>query len=66
MINLTSIQILVDQTNGTLEELVADLALSTGAREGLERCIATLRSISEDINDYEETRPTVIRPTNRP
>jgi len=62
MINLTSIQTLVDQTIGTLGAIAEQPELSSGVKDGLAACIATLKSISEDINDYEETRPKIVRP----
>ena len=61
MINLTSIQVLVDQTTGTLAATLAWPGLPLGAKPGLEACIATLKSISEDIDDYEERVPTQAR-----
>ncbi len=66
MINLTSIQTLVDQTIGTLTETVAMGESSNGVRDALERCIGTLKLISEDINDDAEKRPTFVQPFNRP
>jgi len=64
MVNLTSIRQLVDQTVGTLMVVVEAEELPSGANDVLWRCIATLGSILEDIDDDTAKASTLVTPFN--
>jgi len=67
MIDLTQIQLHVAQTVGILVDLRSALPpSSSGENAELERCIGTLKSILEEIDAYESSRPIVTRPFNYP
>ena len=56
MINLTLIQELADQVVGSLAEIQLQPGLPPGVNAVLGRCIATIKSISEDITNDNEAQ----------
>jgi len=61
MINLTLIRLLADQLAGSLAEVRASNALSSGESDALDRSISTNNSISEEIENATAQTPVFAR-----
>ena len=63
---LTSIQRLVDQQDGYLEDLHEALRSQTGVKDALERCISTHKLILTEVDSYARNFVTIIPKAGTP